>query len=850
MTINEALEIYFGYNSFRDGQEEIIKTILSNKNVLAVMPTGGGKSLCYQLPALLLNGVTIVISPLIALMKDQVDSLERKSIAATFINSALNYAEIQNRMRLIEEKKIKLAYISPERLESSVFRNWLSMQNISFFAIDEAHCISEWGHDFRPAYQNIKKAIKNIDANIAAFTATATEKVRIDISKSLEITDAKEFLLGFDRPNLAYKTEKTRDKFGRLVDLASKKDGSTIIYTASRRRAVQYSEWLNKNKIKSIYYHGGMRPQLRKSVQNDFIQDSARVIVATNAFGMGIDKPDVRQIIHVEIPTSLEQYYQEAGRAGRDGKESECILLFDPKDLAICEFFINANNPDVNIIKSVYAAIQEYRKKYGSIDRQNFVKLMLNNPDFHIKSIEKSLELLDRFDIIKISDGNKSAEVFINSQRNEIIETMHSLNNEDAELFEVMLRSMSGEVFSSYVDIDLSNIANKHNKNEEELNRILEKLKNRGILEYHPYSEAGGIKLLVDTLPDEIPIDFDFIQERKNYAREKLKLIVKYAETFECKRNFILNYFDDKSPADKCGKCSSCQIASRKKKKDSPRDEFLIKSVLSAAGELNGRFGIVALAEYLSGIDSARLSKFNVKNGDSFSACRDYNIEEIKDAIYLQVAIGNLETTMDRYGLVSLSAEGGKTLGIKPRVVVSDFKDNSRDIYKEIKVLRDELARREGITERAVASDKMLGIIAKCKPTDMIQLKVLKGVTSLFVQKYGQKFIDIITGKKANELDNDTQEVIDLVNSGLDIQEIAEKRHQTAGDIAITIQKAIESNVEFDYSKIVDEELIERIIPIIKKAPGLRLAEIRKKGKILVDYHLLRVAVALARKRF
>ncbi|ACA55520.1 DNA helicase RecQ [Clostridium botulinum] len=338
------LKKHFGYNEFRKAQEKVIESILKKEDTVAIMPTGAGKSICYQIPALIFEGVTVVISPLISLMKDQVDSLKEVGIEATYINSSLNNLEIEERIFNAREGLYKLIYIAPERLESDSFVRSLNNLNIALVAVDEAHCVSQWGHDFRPSYTKISSFIRKLSKRpiVTAFTATATETVRRDILNSLELQNPKVFVTGFDRENLSFSVIKGEDKEKFIFDYLESNIGKVgIIYTSTRKEAESLYNKINKKGYEVGVYHAGLGDEERKKTQEDFSFDNIEIIVATNAFGMGIDKSNVRFVIHHNIPKNMEAYYQEAGRAGRDGEESECILLFSPNDIRIQKYFID-----------------------------------------------------------------------------------------------------------------------------------------------------------------------------------------------------------------------------------------------------------------------------------------------------------------------------------------------------------------------------------------------------------------------------------------------------------------------------------------------------------------------------
>ncbi|MCQ2359567.1 MAG: ATP-dependent DNA helicase [Phascolarctobacterium sp.] len=351
--IHAALKEYYGYDAFRPGQEEVINEILAGRPVLAVLPTGAGKSVCFQLPALLMDGLTIVVSPLISLMKDQAENLSRRNILAAFLNSSLNNNEYGKILYDTLQGKYKFLYVSPERLSNEKFRQFAQKANIKFVAVDEAHCVSQWGRSFREEYHAIPEFLKSLPSypQVAAFTASATEEVRRDICYRLGIIDAKVFVTGFDRPNLKFMVKASVDKDRDAAKfIAAHKHDCGIIYCATRRKVEAVTEFVNGLGYKALRYHAGLGPYERKENQQKFLDGKCNIIVATNAFGMGIDKPDVRWVLHYNMPKDLESYYQEAGRAGRDGKASECLLLFDKEDLRINTYLIEHGDRDSSTI--------------------------------------------------------------------------------------------------------------------------------------------------------------------------------------------------------------------------------------------------------------------------------------------------------------------------------------------------------------------------------------------------------------------------------------------------------------------------------------------------------------------
>lgn len=416
--MKDILKRYFGYDSFRDGQLEIAEYVSSKRDLIVVMPTGGGKSLCYQVPALFLDGMCVVVSPLISLMKDQVDTLRRKSVDAFFLNSTQAKEESDEILKSCLSGKVKLLYISPEKLESEDFRFLLSKINLSFFAIDETHCVAQWGNDFRPAYKSLGKNIDLISdlkgkrVSRVALTATATESDVAVVKDFLSMDNPRVIVKGFFRSNLSLNVIKTENKKEMLLNMISKNDVGVIVYSSTTSSAEKYSSIFNQNGFSSAFYHGKLPPEERSDIQDRFLKDEINIIFSTNAFGMGVDKPNVKKVFHTDIPINIENYYQEAGRAGRDGSESECVLLFSNGDRRTIEFLIDSSLPPKEAIKGLAEVVRNWPMDTFDLDPYDIMLINRHIKSNMIDSCYQILKECGMIDILSVIGENGYEKVY------------------------------------------------------------------------------------------------------------------------------------------------------------------------------------------------------------------------------------------------------------------------------------------------------------------------------------------------------------------------------------------------------------------------------------------------------
>ena len=571
----DILKKYWGYNAFRPLQEDIIQSVLQGTDTLALMPTGGGKSICFQVPALCKPGICVVISPLIALMKDQVQNLKKRGIQAEAIFSGMHYKEIDRILDNCIYGEMKFLYVSPERLTTDLAKERLQKMNINLLAVDEAHCISQWGYDFRPPYLQIAETRELLGEQIPvlALTATATKDVVADIQEKLAFKNGKVFTKSFARENLAYVVLQEENKMQRLLSVLKNVKGTGVVYVRNRKRTKEIANFLKTNRISADYYHAGLAPEQRSARQEAWIKGQVQVIVCTNAFGMGIDKPDVRSVVHIDLPDSLEAYFQEAGRGGRDGEKSYAVLLYAPADKAMLERNFELSFPPLEDLRQVYRALGSYfQLAVGSGIGQAL--------DFDIVEFCKNfkLDIMKTFSCLKILEQEgwivMTESVYLPSTFKVIVsrEDLYDfqLKNKTLDLYVKTLLRLTEGAFQHHAKINENAMARFLKIPVEKLIAAIQQLHKEGVIDYRPAKDKPQIIFIHERVDaNNLTIDAERYKFRKERQRARIQKSIAYATSNRCRSQLLLEYFDEK-----IGPCGVCDICLKRNKEKLGKDDF------------------------------------------------------------------------------------------------------------------------------------------------------------------------------------------------------------------------------------------------------------------------------------
>ena len=568
----DVLQEYWGYESFRPKQEDIVNAALERRDVLAILPTGGGKSVCFQVPAMMREGIAIVVTPLIALMKDQVQNLSRRGIKALCVNAGMGRREVELTLNNAAYGDFKFLYVSPERLGTSLFRNYVQEMNVSFIVVDEAHCISQWGYDFRPDYLQIGKLREIVDAPVIALTATATPEVAEDIMDRLGFEDKLLIKSGFERPNLSYIVRECEDKLGQLLNICMNVDGTGIVYVRSRKKTEELAAFLASNGISSSFYHAGLGPDSRTDRQEKWKKDEIRVMVCTNAFGMGIDKPDVRFVVHFDLPDSPEAYFQEAGRGGRDGKRSFAVLLWNATDIRRLRQIATVSFPSLDYIEDIYHKVHIFYEIPYDTGAGRQLKFDLDEFCRHFKLQRQaayySIVYIERTGHWTLSeDVDISTKVQVCVDRNDLYD-IEFQDPKMAPLLELMMRKYTG-LFSYPVPVDEDYLAGSIGVPVPMFRQLLYKLSLEHVIRYIPNDHATVLFLHHERLrPKNVNLNPERYDLLKGSSHSRMQKMIDYvSEEDTCRSSYLLEYFGQKESKD-CGTCDVCRKGVKPMKRD------------------------------------------------------------------------------------------------------------------------------------------------------------------------------------------------------------------------------------------------------------------------------------------
>ncbi|MFT4974615.1 MAG: ATP-dependent DNA helicase RecQ [Myxococcota bacterium] len=772
MDLEALLQERFGHPGFRDGQGDIIRHIASGQDALVVMPTGAGKSLCYQLPALARGGTTLVVSPLLSLMKDQVDGLVEKGIRATFINSTLSSAERRNRIKEVIAGEWELVYCAPERF-SPRFLQQIRDADIRLLAIDEAHCLSQWGHDFRPDYLRlgrVREALNGVPT--VALTATATPAVQEDIVKTLGIEKGARFVLGFDRKNLIMEVidaPTKADKEQALLELVQ--PGPTLVYCATVKNVERVTALLIDNGVTASMYHGKMEHSSRIRVQDDFMAGRSRIVVATNAFGMGVDKDNVRTIIHWELPGTVEAYYQEIGRAGRDGKPSRVVLLFRESDRRVQEFFVRTSHPPADHVRRIWDRLLAEQSNPVWLDLESMALALPDDSDE--REASSCLTVLRRESYIRrISPSDRAGHVqalapFEGAKPRGVRGQLHTWIDE--RLTERYNRL--GYSTTEQMTLQPDHVARDLSLARDQVVAALRGLEDRGLLRWQPAERVGGVEILRPGQP--LQLDEAEMKRRRDLEYAKIMKMVGYARS-TCRRRYLLEYFGQKAPYERCGNCDVCREGTahaRQPRALGSEEETAARKLLACMARMRRSFSSRMIARVATGSADKAVLSFQFDKLSTYGILSNWSMRDVQRLITELKHAGAIEEVIKTreirgqertYSELALTELGGQVMRQQAedfQMVVPDIKhlrsrrrpaakaesDNIHpDLLAALREGRRRMAESSDVPVYVVAPNETLEQIAARRPMTREAMMTIKGMGARRWTLYGRQLVDIV----------------------------------------------------------------------------------------------------------